>query len=857
MSRLWTGFRSVFADGMRAFLAYKRALGRHYRAEESALRLLDRFLVEHRVSAVDDVTPSLIDDFVSRPRPAPRSYNHLHGSLVRFFDWMIHQERLQRSPVRSKPRRGTRVRLPFLLDPAAARRLFDVAGRLPDNRSTTCRGSSFRTIFTLLYGLGLRVGEVSRLRVGDIDATRRVLHIRNTKFAKSRLVPFGRRIGALLTAHIAQRPHRQSLSAEVPVFARRKRTTDQRHDHQPHVPSARAATGSGHPRRRLRPAGPRPAACVRDPHAAALVPEWNRPSLAAFVSRHVSRTRGPGVHGRLSHDDAGAPEPCERAVSHVGRARSRGGAAMTLGALLHAFLVDELPLQKGFRPTSTRAYRDGLRLFLTFVAADRSCRLTQLTPEDMTAERVQRFLLHLEQERHNHRHTRNHRLAILRTFFEFLARRCPERLAAAQRVAAIAVKRTPPAETRFLEREEIAQLFRRLPSVGPFAVRDRALLLLLYNTGARVQEIADLRIADLDLQGQPSVRLHGKGDKWRSLPPLAADRSATERRAPEQTAAAVSQDARLRLPRRTCPDPLRHLQDRPPTHTSPGRSPPCDRPAHQSPRLSTHGRRPSAGSRSRRQRDPRLARSRPPEHDQPVRRDHDPDQARGPPTLRARRNPYGFTPPKCCLARRPGPAVLARFVVNRYVVVHSRSAHEIRLHAGAGPQITNGHTTSITPRWPSRTCWWAGPGADRGVRGVPGRVSVSGGVLRAGQGLGEGFRGDGRETRQEPRVPAAAGGGELGGPQRGDHHGAGGRPADAPAPGRAPGRRSVGRGAPAPAGDACSPSRQLPRRRAGGRQVRTRPRGPRDVLGADSATPTGRCGRSCITTGWRSRSAPR
>lgn len=190
----------------------------------------------------------------------------------------------------------------------------------------------------------------------------------------------------------------------------------------------------------------------------------------------------------------------------------------SLGALLHAFLVDELPLQKGFRPASTRAYRDGLRLFLTFVAADRSCRLTQLTPEDMTAERVQRFLLHLEQERHNHRRTRNHRLAILRTFFEFLARRCPESLAAAQRVAAIAVKRTPPAETHFLEREEVAQLFRRLPSDGPFALRDRALLLLLYNTGARVQEIADLRIAHLDLQGQPSVRLHGKGDKWRSCP---------------------------------------------------------------------------------------------------------------------------------------------------------------------------------------------------------------------------------------------------------------------------------------------------------------------------------------------------
>lgn len=222
MSRLWTGFRSLFADGIQAFLAHKRALGRQYRAEESALRLLDRFLAEHCITAIADVTPKVIDDFLmSRPRPAPRSYNHLYGTLVRFFDWMIRHERLQHSPVRSKPRRGTRVRLPFLLDSAAARRLFDVAGQLPDNGFTACRGSSFRTIFTLLYGLGLRVGEVARLRVRDVDGTRRVLHIRDTKFAKSRLVPYGPRIHALLTAHLARRAQQQPLSAEMPVFAQR------------------------------------------------------------------------------------------------------------------------------------------------------------------------------------------------------------------------------------------------------------------------------------------------------------------------------------------------------------------------------------------------------------------------------------------------------------------------------------------------------------------------------------------------------------------------------------------------------------------------------------------------------------
>ena len=125
MSRPWTEFRSACADGIQAFLAYKRALGRQYRAEESDLRLFDRFLAEHRITTAAEVTPVMVDEFLSsRPRPSPRSYNHLHGTLARFFDWMIRRERLQCSPVRSKPRRGTRVRLPFLLDPAAARRLF-------------------------------------------------------------------------------------------------------------------------------------------------------------------------------------------------------------------------------------------------------------------------------------------------------------------------------------------------------------------------------------------------------------------------------------------------------------------------------------------------------------------------------------------------------------------------------------------------------------------------------------------------------------------------------------------------------------------------------------------------------------
>jgi integrase/recombinase XerD len=190
----------------------------------------------------------------------------------------------------------------------------------------------------------------------------------------------------------------------------------------------------------------------------------------------------------------------------------------SLGALLHAFLADELPLQKGLPPTSIKAYRDALRLFLTFVAADARCRLTQITPDTLTLDRVLRFLQHLEDCRHNHRRTRNHRLMILHTFFEFLGRRVPECLAVAQQVAGIPSKRVPPPETRFLDRDQIATLFDQLPAAGRLALRDRTLLLTLYNTGARVQELADLRVEHLEFGAQPKVRLHGKGDKWRVCP---------------------------------------------------------------------------------------------------------------------------------------------------------------------------------------------------------------------------------------------------------------------------------------------------------------------------------------------------
>ena len=190
----------------------------------------------------------------------------------------------------------------------------------------------------------------------------------------------------------------------------------------------------------------------------------------------------------------------------------------SLGQIIYSFIEDHLKTQKGLRPLSIRSYRDTLRLFLIFAARDAGRRIARLSLADLTFERVASFLRYLETERRNQIRTRNQRLAALHTFFEYLASRAPEMVVVAERVAAIPIKRTPLNETRFLDHDELATLFAGLPTKGSNASRDRALLLFFYNTGARVQEVADLTVANLDLGPQPRVHLHGKGDKWRSCP---------------------------------------------------------------------------------------------------------------------------------------------------------------------------------------------------------------------------------------------------------------------------------------------------------------------------------------------------
>ncbi len=214
---------SVLAEPIRAFLNYKRALSRKYRNEAAALHLLDRYVAEQGITALEQIDTQVIDRFLaSRPRDRPRSYNHLLGVTRRFCEWAVLHRLLDRNPVNAQPRRATSRRIPYLFSLDDARRLLGAAHCMEDNGNAPHRALVYETIFALLYGLGLRVGEAARLRVGDVQLDRATLFIRDTKFGKSRFVPFGPHLGERIGCYLDEQ-FGTDRNPDAPLFSFTKR----------------------------------------------------------------------------------------------------------------------------------------------------------------------------------------------------------------------------------------------------------------------------------------------------------------------------------------------------------------------------------------------------------------------------------------------------------------------------------------------------------------------------------------------------------------------------------------------------------------------------------------------------------
>jgi integrase/recombinase XerD len=194
-------------------------------------------------------------------------------------------------------------------------------------------------------------------------------------------------------------------------------------------------------------------------------------------------------------------------------------APTALGRDLVTFFDDFLPAQRGLSPHTIRSYRDALVLFLRFTARELRRTVDRLDVPDLTVDRVTRFLAALEAERSNGIATRNARLGAIHVFARYLAGQRPEYLGVLQRIIGMPFKRGAiEVPIEYLDRTELDALLKSIDRSTDLGRRDYALFAFMFNTGARVQEVLDVRLADVRLEGPAQVRLLGKGRKERVCP---------------------------------------------------------------------------------------------------------------------------------------------------------------------------------------------------------------------------------------------------------------------------------------------------------------------------------------------------
>jgi site-specific recombinase XerD len=194
-----------------------------------------------------------------------------------------------------------------------------------------------------------------------------------------------------------------------------------------------------------------------------------------------------------------------------------------LGPWVRRFLLEHLVGERNLARNTQRSYRDTLRLLLPFVARLARKAIDQLHVEDLSAERVRAFLRDLREQRGCGAATHNQRLAAIHSLAQFVSLHNPEHLPWCRELRAIPCQKAPRPLVPYLEKAEMDALLAAPTTSTVLGRRDRALLLFLYNTGARADEAAHVRVADLDLSQLPhrspsSVLLHGKGNKQRRCP---------------------------------------------------------------------------------------------------------------------------------------------------------------------------------------------------------------------------------------------------------------------------------------------------------------------------------------------------
>lgn len=188
---------------------------------------------------------------------------------------------------------------------------------------------------------------------------------------------------------------------------------------------------------------------------------------------------------------------------------------LDLTPFVQEFFARHLPTVRNASPHTFLAYRDMFRLFLRFLQAQKGTLVQGLTLEDLSVKTVLGFLDWLESQRKNSVKTRNTRLTAFRSFLRYLSVQEPMAASTCRQLLAVPLKQGPTRMMGFLDQGEMDHLRLSMDRSTVLGRRDHALILFLYNTGARAQETIDLTVSKIHLDKPAQVKLLGKGRRER------------------------------------------------------------------------------------------------------------------------------------------------------------------------------------------------------------------------------------------------------------------------------------------------------------------------------------------------------
>ena len=183
-----------------------------------------------------------------------------------------------------------------------------------------------------------------------------------------------------------------------------------------------------------------------------------------------------------------------------------------------SFLTGYLAGTRNLSANTIVSYRDAFVILITFMNEKYSIRPEKLGIQDFSPERIKEFMDYLETEHGNSIATQNQRLVAIHSFFRYISTQDPEYLFVSQQILAIPEKKKEQKPVKHFETDQVRELLASPDTHTSHGRRDQALLCLLYDSGCRVQELADIKVCDIRLTAPAQVTVTGKGRKTRTIP---------------------------------------------------------------------------------------------------------------------------------------------------------------------------------------------------------------------------------------------------------------------------------------------------------------------------------------------------